>query len=106
LKKLTGVGDYVAGAVLSMAFNQPEWIVDTNVVRVFVRFFGLKIKGEARKSALIISLASEYARNKLPRQANYALLDHAALVCKPFKPNCESCPVKEKCAYTNAEGLW
>jgi len=34
LKKLTGVGDYVAGAVLSIAYHKKEWMVDSNVVRV------------------------------------------------------------------------
>jgi A/G-specific adenine glycosylase len=99
LRKLTGVGEYVAGAVSSMAFNQPEWIVDTNVVRVFIRFLGLSIKGEARKSAQIIALAKEYACTKMPRKANYALLDHAALICKSFKPECQKCPVKQRCSY-------
>lgn len=43
LIKLPGVGDYVAGAVLSMAFNEKEWIVDSNIVRLFKRYFGFKL---------------------------------------------------------------
>ena len=36
-KKLPGVGDYIAAAVLSIAFNQPYPVVDGNVKRVLAR---------------------------------------------------------------------
>jgi len=55
LKKLPGVGEYVAGVFLSSAYNQKEWIVDTNVVRVFSRFFGIGIKGDGRRDKKITS---------------------------------------------------
>ena len=99
IKRITGVGDYVAGAVLSIAFNKSEWIVDANVVRVFSRFFGLELKGEARRSRLMIELAKEYSCTKIPREANLAILDHAALICKPGVPLCLSCPLRKHCKY-------
>jgi len=34
LLKIPGIGDYVAGAVLSIAYHKKEWMVDSNVVRV------------------------------------------------------------------------
>ncbi len=33
LLKLPGVGDYVAGAVLSIAYGKKEWMVDSNIAR-------------------------------------------------------------------------
>ena len=38
-RKLPGVGDYIAAAVLSIAFNQPYSVVDGNVKRVLSRLF-------------------------------------------------------------------
>jgi len=99
LNNLPGVGDYVAGAVLSMAFNKPEWIVDTNVVRVFRRFFGLDLPPEARRSKPIIQLASIYAQTEQSGRANLALLDHAALVCQPRTPKCGECSLAERCNF-------
>jgi len=103
LKQLTGVGDYIAGAVLSLAFNQPEWIVDTNVVRVFQRFLGLGLTGEIRRHPLIVSLAQEYAHSDSAGKANLALLDHAALVCKPGHPLCSICPLHTRCKFILTE---
>lgn len=42
LEKLPGVGDYIADAVLCYAFNKETVPIDTNVIRLFCRFFGLK----------------------------------------------------------------
>ena len=35
---LPGVGEYIAGIVLSMAFGKPEWAVDSNIARIFKRY--------------------------------------------------------------------
>ena len=42
---LPGIGRYTAGAICSIAFNQPTPILDGNVIRVLARVFGL---GEIR----------------------------------------------------------
>jgi A/G-specific adenine glycosylase len=39
---LPGIGRYTAGAIASIAFNQPAPIVDGNVSRVICRLFALK----------------------------------------------------------------
>src|SRR5262245_43388378 len=40
LLELPGVGQYMAGAILSIAFNKPYPIVDGNVRRVLCRIYG------------------------------------------------------------------
>ena len=40
--KLPGVGRYTAGAIVSIAFNQPQPVVDGNVRRVMSRLHGLE----------------------------------------------------------------
>ena len=94
---LPGVGDYVAGAVLSMAFGKREWIVDTNVARVFKRHFSLVTIKEARRDKQIIHLAKEFADTSRVRDANLAILDFAAIVCKASNPECGDCPLNRTC---------
>lgn len=97
LKQITGIGDYIAGAVLTFAFLKPEWIVDSNVVRVLSRFTGYCSSGEARRSPPLIRLATIYGTSRASRNANLALLDHAALICKVRNPKCGLCPLRERC---------
>jgi len=101
LKTLTGVGDYVAGAVLSGAYGKEEWIVDTNVARIFKRYFGLETIKESRRDKQIINLARIYATGHKTKQANLALLDFAALVCSALKPACKSCFLNKCCEFYN-----
>ncbi len=102
LLSLPGVGDYVAGAVLSFAFNDKEWIVDANVVRIFRRYFGLRTTKEGRRDRHIIETAKLYSYCRVPRKANLAILDFTALICTPSNPDCVSCPIRKSCDYFNS----
>ncbi len=101
LINLPGVGDYVAGAVLSIGYGKSEWIVDTNIVRLFKRYFGLLTSREARRDKHIVEMAKVYASDCDSRKANLAILDFAALVCQHKNPTCNSCLLHEKCKYEN-----
>jgi len=96
---LPGVGEYIAGIVLSIAFNKPEWIIDSNVVRVFKRYFGILTTKEGRRDKHIIRLAQIYIIVREPKKANLALLDFAALICAPKNPKCTLCPLSNTCDY-------
>jgi A/G-specific adenine glycosylase len=103
LLALPGVGLYTAGAILSIAFNRPEPIVDGNVERVFARVEALaeNVKtGPGRAS--IVESASRHVRQGAaeghePSQLNQALMELGATVCKPA-PDCAACPVRRWCA--------
>ncbi len=99
LKKLSGVGDYVAGAVLSIAYGKKEWIVDCNIVRLFKRYFGIKTSKDGRRDKHVILIAKMYASCERPREANLAILDFSALICKPRRPLCHICPLSENCKF-------
>jgi A/G-specific adenine glycosylase len=99
ISKLPGVGDYIAGIVLLIAFNKKEWIVDSNVVRVFKRYFGISTSKEGRRDKHVIDIARTYADCKYPRKASLALLDFAALICTPRRPEHERCPLAKSCHY-------
>ncbi len=99
LTTLPGVGEYVAGAVLSIAYGKKEWIVDSNIVRLFKRYFGIKTSKEGRRDKHVVELAKAYVSGKDPRKANLALLDFAALMCLPRNPRCTKCPLSSTCHY-------
>jgi len=99
LTTLPGVGEYVAGAVLSIAYGKKEWIVDSNIVRLFRRYFGIKTSKEGRRDKHVVEIAKVYVSGKDPRKANLALLDFAALICLPRDPRCSQCPISATCHY-------
>lgn len=106
LEKLPGVGQYVAGAVLSIGYGKKEWIVDSNIVRLFRRYFGIRTSKEGRRDKPVIDMAKVYVSCKNPGKANLALIDFASLVCRPHKPACNSCCLAENCFYrSRQEGL-
>jgi A/G-specific adenine glycosylase len=100
LKELPGVGDYVAGAVLSIGFGKKEWILDSNIVRLFKRYFGIQTSGESRRDKQMIELAKLYAHTTNPRCSSLAILDFTALVCTHNNPKHDQCPLREYC-YAN-----
>lgn len=97
LTTLPGVGEYVAGAVLSVAYGKKEWIVDSNIVRLFRRYFGIKTSKEGRRDKHVVKIAKMYVSRKDPRKANLALLDFAALICLPRNPRCPQCTISDTC---------
>ncbi|MGD0745713.1 MAG: A/G-specific adenine glycosylase [Verrucomicrobiota bacterium] len=57
---LPGIGRYIAGAICSIAFNQPAPILDGNVIRVLTRMFGIdKNPREKKTNARLWRLAEE-----------------------------------------------
>ncbi len=102
LIKLPGVGEYVASAYLSLHQNKRAVIIDSNVVRVYGRFFGFETDGETRRKKWFINLAQELTPKRNFYLYNYALLDFPRKICN-IKPNCYKCMLKRKCNYyTNA----
>src|SRR5258707_4277485 len=47
---LPGIGRYTAGAICSIAFNQPTPILDGNVIRVLTRVFGIAENPKEKKT--------------------------------------------------------
>jgi A/G-specific adenine glycosylase len=94
LRALPGVGEYVAGALLSIAFGRDEPALDGNARRVLSRLF--RIRGAAGSAAL-----RARAREVLPvgraGAFNQALMDLGATICTPRRPRCEACPVVRHC---------
>lgn len=104
LLQLPGIGEYIAGAVLSFAYKKPEAIVDTNVARIIIRFYGIEpSRYEARRSPEVWEQASRLVNqdSECGHRINWALLDLGALICKPRRPKCDECPLKCDCTFAS-----
>jgi A/G-specific adenine glycosylase len=99
LMSLPGVGDYVADAVRCFAFGEEVVIIDSNVCRILGRVFGLKPKGEARRDSTYRETANSLLPNDRHREFNWALIDHASMICTPRNPKCKICPLNSICDY-------
>lgn len=95
---LPGIGAYTAGAICSIAYDQPAPAVDGNVLRVVSRLLNDKtpIDTPAFKKDIQSELAEVY-----PQEAGdftQALMELGATVCGPNrKPDCENCPCQTFC---------
>lgn len=99
LLKIPGIGDYVAGAILTVCFNKPEYVIDANIARFINRYYGLHLKGEIRRKKEIINISKKLFNYSDTRNLLFALLDFAALICTPSKPEHERCPLSKNCHY-------
>ncbi len=98
-----GVGNYTAGAILSIALNQVEAILDGNVERVLSRVRAVRRdRGDAPYKERLWRLARVFveraaARSIAPRVLNQALMELGATFCSPKKPQCGLCPLGDLC---------
>jgi A/G-specific adenine glycosylase len=103
LRALPGVGDYIAAAVLSIAFDKPYPVVDANVKRVLSRLFEVDEPVNRAGSHKVFSEAAGRLFDKsAPGSFNQAMMELGALVCIPRRPDCAACPVSGFCkAFSN-----
>jgi A/G-specific adenine glycosylase len=118
---LPGIGRYTAGAICSIAFNQPTPILDGNVIRVLTRLFGIaENPKEKETNARLWQLAEELVSHaktqssqikRIPTFAvsatlrennscsflNQSLMEFGATLCTPRNAQCLICPVKKLC---------
>lgn len=102
LMVLPGVGPYIANAVLASAFGRRVAVLDTNVIRVLHRFFGLRsTRPRPRTDPGLWAAAQELLPRppKMAKRWNYAMLDFAAIMCRHRNPRCVDCPCRRLCRF-------
>jgi A/G-specific adenine glycosylase len=96
---LPGVGRYTAGAICSIAFNQPAPILDGNVIRVLCRLLG--IMGDSHSKVVNRKLWQTAAELVIasgePSRLNQGMMELGALICLPRQPKCPICPLCQDC---------
>jgi A/G-specific adenine glycosylase len=97
-RSLPGVGDYIAAAVLSIAFGKSYPVVDGNVKRVLSRL--LLLEDPVNQSAFgkgFRQAAAQFLDRQEPGTFNQAMMELGAMVCRPQQPLCSACPVHSLC---------
>ncbi|CAM0951114.1 unnamed protein product [Alopecurus aequalis] len=98
LRQVRGIGDYTAGAIASIAFNEVTPLVDGNVVRVLSRLFA--IADNPKESSTVKrfwELAGQLVDPSRPGDFNQAMMELGATLCSKTKPGCSQCPVSSHC---------
>lgn len=99
LLALSGIGKSTAGAILSIAFQQSQPILDGNVKRVLARFYavsGWTGQGAIEKQLWVLS--EKITPTERCDDYTQAIMDLGATLCTRSKPRCVDCPMSMNCA--------
>ena len=98
VKKLPGVGEYTANALLGLIYDQPKIAIDGNVKRVFARLLNKKKEKINYEELILLNRKRLFNAN---RNADFveALMEFGALICKPKDPKCGVCCLNKSCKY-------
>jgi len=105
LLSIPAIGDYIADAVLSFAYRKNVTVVDANVCRVVGRVFGVEWKGDTRRKPIFKKTVNRLLPKCQAKEFNWAIIDHASLICLPRNPLCRICPLTCICMYAMAKGI-
>jgi len=93
LLKLKGVGRKTANLVLILGYDKMGICVDTHVHRITNRWGYVKTKTPEETEMEL--------RKKLPKkhwkEINELLVSFGQHICKPVKPQCNTCPIEKLC---------
>ena len=98
IKKLPGVGDYTANALIGLIYNHPTVAMDGNVKRVFSRYLNKNESNINFQKLIDINKNNLFITN---RNSDFveALMEFGALICKPKDPKCSQCCLNKSCRY-------
>jgi len=98
IRALAGIGRYTSGAILSIAFDAREPILEANTIRLLARLTAYRGDPRSTKGQRFLW---QVATQLLPRRRvgtfNQALMELGSLICTPQKPDCPSCPLANHC---------
>jgi A/G-specific adenine glycosylase len=103
VRRLPGIGRYTAGAILSLAFDARQPILEANTLRLFARllaFRGDPLAGTGQK--LLWSAAEAILPKRQCGRVNQSLMELGSQVCTARAPRCTACPVAALCASRRA----
>lgn len=95
LVSLSGVGKKTANVVLSVAFNEDAFAVDTHVKRVSQR---LDLTNNQNPLKIEQDLNNYFEKSKWSK-LHYQMVLFGRYVCKARNPDCNNCKLKDICKY-------
>ncbi|WP_154061314.1 A/G-specific adenine glycosylase [Buchnera aphidicola] len=102
IKKLPGIGQSTAGAILSFAYNFGYAILDSNIKRILIRFHSINIVNKKKRQLdiLLWNLINKYLPIHHANKFNQSMMDIGSLICTNKNPKCSICPLNNTCNYS------
>ena len=102
LKKIKGIGDYTANAIVGIGAGKRALAVDANLERVIARLFAVDtVKGPKLQKEIYRQFNSgeilKELTHKNSRELNEAFMDLGRVLCQSRKTDCLLCPMKKSC---------
>jgi A/G-specific adenine glycosylase len=95
---LHGVGEYVANAVLLVAYHRRLALVDPNVIRLVGRYFGIQSRNpRPRTDRGLWEFVGSLVPARRATEFGLGLVDLGAVVCRTRRPLCDQCPLRLRC---------
>ena len=95
---LPGIGDYTAGAISSIAFDEKRAAVDGNVLRVYARLMNDATPIDTPQMKAKVRRELEEVYPDRAGDFTQALMELGATLCGPnWAPKCECCPCRGFC---------
>lgn len=98
LEQIPFLGQYIANAIELIVFKRRKPLLDVNMARLLERYFSPRRLSDIRYDPFLQRLSHRVVDHVDSLRINWAILDFAALVCRP-RPNCQLCPLRKKCTY-------
>ncbi len=104
IRRLSGVGDYTAAAISSIAFGHRAAAVDGNVTRVVTRLYGMEddiaqpsVRRTIAEMLEPVIPREDAGQGRGPGDFTQAMMELGELLCIPKVPRCENCPLQGDC---------
>ena len=98
LLSLPGIGRSTAGAILALADNQRQPILDGNAKRVYARYFAIEgWPGRSAVAAALWAVAEQCTSGANPSVYTQAIMDLGSTLCVRSVPACDRCPLAGNC---------
>lgn len=94
--RLKGLGAYTTASYLALAFNQPQTVVDGNVMRIMCRLYRMTAPVDEILPQIRLKAQALTDRNN-PADYASAVMDLGAMICTPKKTRCLLCPWRHAC---------
>ncbi len=106
LLALSGIGKSTAGAILSIAFQKSQPILDGNVKRVLTRFYTISgWTGLREIENKLWELSEKITPSKRCDDYTQAIMDLGATLCTRRNPRCEDCPLSKACVAFSTQSV-
>jgi A/G-specific adenine glycosylase len=98
LVELPGIGRSTGAAILALAYDRPEAILDANVRRVLARCFGIGgNRGTRDAEQQLWRQAEQCTPARHAATYTQTIMDFGATLCVQRAPACERCPLAREC---------